>query len=282
MITVNDIRINVPASLMAGVSQEALTQVAKNIATGARAKWKSLATAGLKTSRQDYLGGLEEVVTGDGFATVSLLGMLPNLIENGMPATDLRSTLLGPGVAVAPRGQKGKRETAKGNEYYRSIPFRHQTPGTEGLTAKPMGEAYGGAGDAAQIGRDIYKAAKKLEATTSDPYGGVKYGKRLPAELTGILKPHHKTDIYAGMIRQVKTYEDKRKPQTTYTTFRMISTHRTMSVPGSGKRNRLIRVPSTIGWMRTATPGTHFAEKASEHAGKIATGTVKAYLEAVA
>lgn len=279
MITVNDIRINVPASLMAGMSKQAFTQVARDIADGARAKWVGLAKGGLKTTRQDYIRGLQKTTARDGVATVALLGTLPNLIENGMPATDLRSTLLGPRIPVAPRGQKGKRETEKGNEYYRSIPFRHQTPESEGTKAAPMGSAYG-EGDSASIGRDIYTAAKKLKATTSDPYGGVKYGERLPAELTGLLKPHHKSDIYAGMIREEKTYE--KATQSSYMTFRMISTHRTMSVPGSGKRNRLIRVPSTIGWMRTATPGTHFAEKASEHAGKIATGAVKAYLGAVA
>lgn len=277
-----EVTIDVPASLLAGLSQEALTQVARNIADGARAHWVGMAKEELQTSRRDYIRGIQPTTTGTGTATVALLGVLPNVIENGMPATDLRKTLLGPSVPVAPEGMKGKRETLKGNEFYRAIPFRHQAYGTAGTKAPPMGSAYEKAEEGAGIlGKDIYKAAKALAPTVSDPYTGkVDYGERLPAELTGKLKPHHKSDIYAGMIREEKTYE--RATQSSYMTFRMIATHRTIRVPGKGKRKRRIRVKSTVGWQRRATEGVRFAEKSAEHASSIATGAIKTYLEQVA
>lgn len=282
MITVRQVNIPIPASLIAGLSQAALTQVAKDVADGARAHWSNQAKRELRTTREDYLRGLQRTaVTGNGTATVALLGWLPNAIENGLPEMDLRDVLLGPKIPVAPHGAKGKRETDAGGEYYRAIPFRHQTPGTKGSMAPVMGSAYEQTEvNAKALGREVYKAARKLEATRSDPYTGkVSYGGRLE-ELAGLLKPHHKTDVYAGMIREVKTYEKDTQP--TYMTFRMIATHKTVSLPGRGLRNRRVRVRNEIGWHRPATPGVKLAEASAKYAESIAVGAVKSYLEAIA
>lgn len=192
---------------------------------GARAFWIQKAGEKLSSSRRDYINGIQEVVfSGKNVASISLVGQLPLMVEHGMAPFDMHATLLGPNVPVAPFGQKGKRVNQNGR-FYRSIPFRHQSPGTLGQGGgAPMGSDYAGhdaVADAAALGKQVYAAAKKLSPTLSSPGGPTQWGGRLPAGMAPKLKPHHTTDIYAGMVRQQKTYVDATQNQ--YTTFRTIS-----------------------------------------------------------
>ena len=269
-------------SALAMFSDEALTQVVGSIAESARGKWKSLADSNLSGSRRDYIRGIQPVRLGRLRATVTLVGVLPNLIENGMPQVDMRDTLLGPNVPVAPAGQPGKRQGKNGpDHFYRSIPFRHATPGTTGAVGDAMGQAYGGQlgpDEARKLGKRVYAAAKKLGqdggGARSKPYGGTAAGKRLQTKLPGapgpgtsvpLLKDWHATDIYSGMVRQEKVYADeKKKPQASYVTFRTISTD---------VKN------GPMHWIRPATPGKHFAKGAAEFAARITEQSFAQYVE---
>jgi hypothetical protein len=231
-----------------------------DIAEAARNHWIGLAGAAFTSTRRDYIAGIQEVEMEPGRAVISLVGELPNLLENGMPETDMRKTLLGPNVPVAPPGEPGKHQSKNGG-FYRAIPFRHSGPTSSGTVAPPMGSAYGSVvPNALALGKQVYGQAKKLAATTSQPGGGVAYGGRLPAGLAPKLKPHHKTDIYAGMIRQEKTYEHA--TQNSYATFRTISTN------------------NPIGWIRSSTPGEFLAKKVEAFVQKIAPQAFAAYLAA--
>ena len=86
------------------------------------------------------------------------------------------------------------------------------------------------------------------------------YKGRLEPGLAPKLKDHHKTDIFAGMIRERKTYEETTQSQ--YFTFRTISTDMT-DEDGN-------RVPATEGWRRGPITGRNYAQEVAKFVGKIA------------
>lgn len=247
----------VPKELMAALSEEAVEAILGNIANAARNHWIGLAQKHLHTSRNDYVNSIQEVEFKPGMAIITLVGQPANLIENGMPEQDLREWLLGPRVPEAPPGQKGKRR-AKDGHFYRSIPFRHGTPGTGGSVGKAMGDPYRGViAGARQLGKDVYKKAKKLAPTTSRK-GRIAYGGKLPSGIVPKLKKHHKTDIYAGMVKLQKTY--KSATQSQYMTFRTISEN------------------VTTGWIRPQTDPRGFAGRTSDFIARLAPQAFESYI----
>ena len=258
------LNMKLPDSILDQIDEGAVDQVLANIAESARKKWIDLAGE-LATTRRDYVNGIQAVDMAPGVATISLLGVLPNIVENGMPATDLRDTLLGPNVPVAEPGSPGKRQ-AKDGHFYRAIPFSHGTPTSGGAKGAPMGSAYKGQlgpEGAMKLGKAVYREAKKLGGTLSHPGGPTEWGGRLPAGTGGAqkLKPHHSTDIYAGMVRGQKTYETATQTSG-YTTFRMISE------------------ANSNGWLRPdTTPGKQYAEKVQDHLQTLIPEAFEAYVK---
>lgn len=260
----------VPPGVMEVLNPKLIDMILWDVADGAYAEWVRIAGKELSTTRETYLQGIQPVEKKPGMAVLSLVGALPNAIEEGQAAYDMHETLLGPNVPIAPPGRFGKHLTIDPKTfktgYYRAIPFRHATPGTKkrprgGAVGVEMGKAYAGHAaveDAKALGKKVYGKAKRLKATVSDPYGGTTYGGRLPAGLAPKLKPHHKTDIYAGMIRERKTYEKKTQGQ--YMTFRMIST-------------------GSPGWRRKKTTGRFFSAKVSDYVQKVAPQAFSAFVE---
>lgn len=151
------------------------------------------------------------------FATVGLVGWLPNALETGLAPYDMKPGLL--------KGRNAK--VGKDGTRYNTVPFRHGTPGSVGHAGTPMGSAERKGGmsrsQAELLGKQIHKAAQRLSATTSSPKGATQWGQRLAARTGGAkkLKSHHTTDIYAGMVRQEKTYAQATQNQ--YKTFRRVS-----------------------------------------------------------
>lgn len=255
----------IPKGLMSMYNPKLAEMVLRDIADASRNEWIRVAGKELSTTRRDYLAGIQPVEFKPGSAVISLVGELPNLIEKGQAAYDMHDTLLGPNVPISPPGKYGKHlkidpKTFK-TGYYRAIPFRHATPGTRGAVGTAMGQQYkdhDAVRDAEALGKKVYGKAKRLKGTTSDPYGKTTYGGRLPEGLAPKLKPHHKTDIYAGMIRERKTYE--KATQSQYMTFRMIST-------------------GSPGWRRKRTEGKFFAAKVSQYVAKLAPKAFGALME---
>lgn len=215
MITVVVIQDIVEDALLASFDEAHMETVLNNLAAAARAHWIQLAGQRLTSSRRDYVNGIQEIKVDGLTASIELVGVLPNMIELGADPFDMHDTLL---------GGEGTRTSAAGNRY-RAIPFRHQTPGSIGQGGGvPMGKAYEGhpvVQDAGKLGRSVYKQAKKLTPSSGKPGGPVSYGGRLPAGLAPKLKGHHSVDIYAGMVRNEKTYA--KATQSTFSTFRTIS-----------------------------------------------------------
>ena len=270
MIEIQNLHVLMPTGVLSALAPNQVQAIVRQLASAAVDKWARIAAKKLVTSRKVYQDGLQKPTFVGGTATVALIGTVPNIVENGMPETDLHDTLLGPNVPVAPPGQPGKRLRKDGG-FYRAIPFRHQVPGTIGLTGSPMGRAYEREGkvNTAALGKAVWKEAKGLDPTLGEPYGKVAYGGRLPAGVGGAypLKRraapgYHSTDIYAGMIRSEKTYGEgtKAKRQAFYTTFRMIST-------------------GSPGWVRPKTSGIKAAPEVAKHVESIAQKAINVYLD---
>jgi hypothetical protein len=261
-----------PKGLMDIMNPKLMERILHDVADGAKNEWIRIAGAALSTTREAYLDGLQPVEYKPGMAVISLVGQLPNIIEEGADAYDMHDTLLGPNVPITPPGEFGKhikidpKTFAAG--FYRAIPFRHATPGTKkkprgGAVGVEMGKAYTGhdaVEDAKALGKKVYDKAKRLKGSISDPFGKTAYGGRLPAGIAPKLKPHHKTDIYAGMIKERKTYEKARQSQ--YITFRMIST-------------------GSPGWKRKATKGRFFSEQVGQYIQRMAPKAFSAFVEGI-
>jgi hypothetical protein len=269
--------ISIPESAIPTLNPAVLRSVVADVAASARNHWIKLAEKDSSVFRFDYIQGIQPVVNEKGTEhSISLVGAVPHILEDGSPRLDLRDILLGPNVPVAPMGKKGKRVSLNGH-FYRAIPFRHVGPNAKGKTiGQAMGSAYGGNAavlDAKKLGRAVYKAAKQLTATTTTPYGGkTSWGGRLSTlgiikglkpGIKGIplMRAHHKSSIYEGMVRQEKTYE--KATQSHYTTFRTIST---------GVRDE--------SWWRKEIRARHYAITVERFISKLLPKAIDALIEA--
>ena len=79
--------------------------------------------------------------------------------------------------------------------------------------------------DLARLGRAVWRQAKQLSPTHSAPGQKTVYGGRLGEGAGGatVLRARHLGDVFAGMIREEKTYETATQSQ--FMTFRAISTN---------------------------------------------------------
>jgi len=201
----------IPRNLLA--YPELIHQLIRELGEEARNEILRLAMVGLHTSFDDYAAGVQPVVyhlpadtkkmPNGHVATIELVGMMPNMIEEGWAGGDMKPFLL------AGRNSKPTKDGGR----YNVVPFRHMGPGTTGRNGQPMGSQYApmlGARGAEQLGKQVYKRAMSLRP-----------GKRLAPGTAPILKPHHATDLYAGMVRERKTYAKATQPQ--YKTFRAVS-----------------------------------------------------------
>lgn len=233
----------------------AMLAIATNIMEGARAKLIKIAGQELHSTRMDYIQGIQQLEFMDDGVALVIAGALPLMIEHGWDARYLHETLLHNPDA------KGNIKTSKEGKKYRSIPFRHKTPGTLKQGGQPMGsqfEAKGGlsreqpktiVNDSASLGKAIHKKAKQL-----------KQNKRLPAGLAPKMREKHTTDPFAGMKANLQPVQKKGGApgevsyQRTYTTFRTISENVTDKWyhPGIEARNFLDRVHD---YVTEVTPG---------------------------
>jgi len=275
MLSVEVVNLGAVIDVLDLLNPGAYKAIVSRVAMGAHKKWVNLAANGLQSSRADYLGGLQPwELEDENTATITLLGEFPNMIEHGKEGWDMRDTLL-----RTPDGarREGVKQNASGG-LYRAIPFRHQTPGTSGRAGAPMGSQYAASGpmslaaphavvrDTEALGKAVMRAARRLKPGTKMQEGipaAFKQGtksKRVQVTEHGLLRQHHATDIYAGMVvkyqetwRQVGRggQEVPGRPQRTYFTFRTISDD---IPPGASP-----------GWMHPGIMARNYAEQVVEH-----------------
>lgn len=260
IFTIQGLETLIPEELLAPFTQEAVDVILEDVANSTKDWWAAEAQAELHSSKGDYIRGLQDVEMSPGQAVLALVGVVPNIVEQGQGQTDMRTTLLGPNVPISPEGEFGKHLTIRPDMttgFYRSIPFRHGLPGSTGQAGKPMPD-------------DVYKAAKKLRGRISDPYKGAAWAEGEAQEAKSKRLGGEFGSQYAGMIRSQKAYKafkmeggqpKGRGVQSQYTTFRTISTLQ------------------KDGWIRPASPGKHFAERAIEYAERTMIEALEAFSE---
>lgn len=163
-----------------------------------RDKWQREAQSKLKSSLPLYIEGLQfnsiQYPYKDNFSgAVILRGKLPNMFEQGFSSYDMKRSF-----ANSP-----KKHTTKDGGWYVNIPYRHMTPGAY---------MYG-----STMPQTIHNRAKKL-----GPYNTT--GDRLvdnSPPKTNWAGYTHKTSIYDGMVKIVKSYQ--KATQSHYMTFRRVS-----------------------------------------------------------
>ncbi len=200
--------------------------VVKSVAGSFALTWEEIAVRELTSSRQQYVRGLLTKDEGSGAAAVMLVGWLPNAIENGIGAFDMKE-----GILSGPKAKIGK----NGNRY-NTIPFYMGTP-----TA--LEENFNGG----IMPKEIYKQMKNRDVNTPLRQEEIKapYNERKVHEVqTGPQQwevYQHKTSIYDGL--QKKT--DAVTGQNSYMTFRRVSDN---SDPSS--------------WYHPGIQARHFVERA--------------------
>jgi hypothetical protein len=232
MIQVLDLSKAIPAGLVA--YPHVVRAILPDVAEAARTEIARLAGQQLGTTAKDYTQGLlptkfhkvnPKAAGPQSVATITLQGMLPNMIERGWGGGDLKPALLS--------GRSAK--TAADGTKYAVVPFSHGAAKSGSRNRPPMGSAYnpkssrsasrmGVATESAarKLGGHVHRAAKKLSPTTSHPESGRNlWGGGLKAGHAPLLKAHHKSDIYSGMVRHQKTY--KSATQSHYQTFRTVA-----------------------------------------------------------
>lgn len=225
-----DVTKLVPPAVMA--QPQLMLMALADIAEATRAEIIRLAGLRLRSAEQDYVQGLQPVeyharpeeLPHRGttvFATIALVGWLPNAVEHGWEGGDMKQWVA--------RWRTAKYSVRRG-AWYAHVPFRHMGPDATGRNAPPMGSAYVemlGAERARKLGQKVYAAARQLRPTTGHPRTGTQWGGRLPAGLAPKLRDWHTTDIYAGMVREVKAYSQRpgepAVQQAQYKTWRTIS-----------------------------------------------------------
>lgn len=270
---------------LAGFGPDEIAGRVRRLAHMARTEIVRLAKRHLHTSEAEYVRGVQPVefrVTGRrATGVIYLRGALPNMVEDGAEPWNLRKTLLKPGGKV--------RRSAKGH-LYRSIPFRHMGPDASGKNAPPVGQAYTAEGqrdtsrafrgrlsaaEARTMGRAVWRRAQELEASKSTPGGGVTPGGRLDvggiAGASDLLRPRHAAPIYAGMVRQQKTY--RRATQSQFVTFRTISNNPATMRYDTQTRFKGYNVfgnTASVNWMHPGIEARGLFEKADIYVQRIA------------
>lgn len=182
--------------------------------------WKKAAASGLASTRNEYVRSVYWSENTQRLNVLTLVGVLPNMIESGAQPFDLKEGFK----------KSAKVKFKKDGGWYLTIPFRWATPGSLGENS-----AFSGV-----MPQDVYAIASQLKPTRStvgskSPGQSLSTG-QLPASrqnlgvrkavsnaLTGQNFPayQHKSPLMSGMQRNEKTYE--KATQSTYNTFRRVS-----------------------------------------------------------
>lgn len=182
------------------------------------ANWEALAKKKLKSTREEYIQNIIHVDKGRFNKQIILTGVVPNMVEQGASAFDIKE-----GFRKSPKvrytipvyGKKGNM-LRSGGDWYLTIPFRIGVPGTlgqAGFTGQMPQEVYDimrKRGNRIALRADeipapynIPQSRAAIQATPQNPYY---------AQYT------HKSSIYDGLTKRTAQYG--KTAQNTYGTFR--------------------------------------------------------------
>lgn len=200
-------------------SLDQLTETCVNAVTAVvYANWEALAKQRLKSTLPEYVQNIIKVDKGRFSKQIVLTGVLPNMIEQGASAFDIKEGFKkSPKVhhTITKYGKKGK-VISPGGAWYLTIPFRIGVPGTLGQ-----------AGFSGAMPTEVYDVMRKRtsglglnKAEIPSPYDLPLTRAAIPATPNN---PYyaaytHKNSIYEGMTKRTAQYD--KTAQNTYGTFR--------------------------------------------------------------
>lgn len=205
-----------------GIDDKTLDQLTetcvKAVTAAIYANWEALAKKKLKSTREEYIQNIIHVDKGRFNKQIILTGVVPNMVEQGASAFDIKD-----GFRKSPKvrytipvyGKKGNM-LRSGGDWYLTIPFRIGVPGTlgqAGFTGQMPQEVYDimrKRGNRIALRADeipapynIPQSRAAIQATPKNPYY---------AQYT------HKSSIYEGLTKRTAQYG--KTAQNTYGTFR--------------------------------------------------------------
>ncbi len=196
------IEIKIPqgfSGVLASQLEAAAKAAVSSTLMATKSNWEQIAQQRLKTTRADYILGLNSdnsVTFPDDYTGVlTLRGKWPNMLETGFSAFDQKLGF----------GKSSRIKAKKNGGWYLTVPFRHRTPGT-------AGSAVGGSA----MPDDIYSQARALRGGTK--LTGTEQNYPQQTSWTGY---DHKSGIYENMKKVTKQYD--RATQNQYMTFRRVS-----------------------------------------------------------
>ena len=193
-------------NLQANEAQLFASAVLDEIAVRFADQWKAKAGQLLKQTKQEYQRGIYIEKPDENSVIVGLAGWLPNAIERGLEAFDMKEGFQG----------SSKRKMKKGGGWFLTIPLRHGTPGIVGES-----EMF-----STIMPAEVHKVAlqqlrgekKSIHLIDLPPEFQVKKARELVANSQQVFQKYeHKSAIYEGLTRSQKAGHSH------YMTFRRVS-----------------------------------------------------------
>lgn len=187
--------------------------------------WRLQAANNLRSTRNDYINGLQIINNSLFSKSIRLHGTLNNMVEKGSPPFDMKPHFA-KSSKVKYSIKKGK-NGATTMSWYLTIPIRHGVPTT-------IGDNAAFSGSMPQEVYDIVKhrspgvPVKKGEIPSPYNIPKSRAAINIPSKNINIPEYKHKTSFYEGMTKQTAAYGKTR--QNSYVTFRRVGEN---SDPGS-------------------------------------------------
>jgi len=213
-LNIDDIiaEFNLPTNIGDFMVKDTVTKVTDEIYRN----WQLAASKGLGSTRNEYINNLQIINNGDYSKTILLTGKLPNMLEQGCSAFDMKT-----GFANSPKVKYSYKTDKNGNliaSWYLTIPFRIGTPGIVGensaFTSIMPSEIYG---LVSKMPSDV--GLKKTDIPSPFDIPSSRKAIVLPTRV--IPEYQHKHSIYEGLAKKTGAYE--KVAQNTYVTFRRVS-----------------------------------------------------------
>jgi hypothetical protein len=181
--------------------------------------WRAAADRNLKSTREQYKSGLLIADAGRFAKTITLVGVLNNMLENGVSAFDMKLGFM----------KSSKIKFNKQGGWYLTVPFRIGAPGSlgessvfSGVMPPEIQALMANKAPTLTTANKIWNGESLKNSEIPSQYQAPSVRPSVTSEtLNKTFDAYvHKSSIYAGMVRNQKTYQGA--TQNTYGTFRRV------------------------------------------------------------
>lgn len=201
------------------ISDNVMNEIAESCVQAVTAaiyeNWKAAARKRLHTTLPEYLNNLKVVDKGRFERQIVLSGSLPNMLESGASAFDMKEGFKKSSHVryTVPVYTSNGKMIRKGGDWYLTVPFAQGTPGTVSVGNEMPQEIYD-----LMLRRETNRPLTKSEIPS--PYDVPK--SRAAIQEGNAVNPsyQHKHSIYEGLTKKTAAYENK--TQNRYMSFRRV------------------------------------------------------------